>query len=97
MRNSYLSQNIVGLIVFVLAVAGCGLLPGQNAESNLETANANAENTSPKPEKTPEFTGEVTFPFEGFPAVPTTAKTANMSSCRCSNGLLTRWKREATR
>lgn len=75
MKRSDLSKNITGLLILLLAVAGCGLLPERSAETDTNTANANAENTAPKPEKTPDFTGEVTFPFEGFPPVPTTAKT----------------------
>lgn len=71
-------KNLLGILCVLSMVSACQMF-GSKEEANANANAAKTDNTetakkSSPAEKTPEFTGEVKFPFD-FPAVDTTAKT----------------------
>lgn len=65
-------KSLLIMVAIAVFLSGCS-----KEEANTNTANtgnAAANNTSPANNKTPEFTGELKFPWD-FPATDTTAKT----------------------
>jgi hypothetical protein len=70
-------KNLLVVLCFLAMSSACQMF-GSKEETNANTNTAKTDNTetaksSPASEKTPEFTGELKFPFE-FPAVDTSAK-----------------------
>lgn len=70
-------NNLLVITIMSVFLLGCSMF-GEKEETNTNVSsnadNAAANNTSPANTKTPEFTGELKFPWD-FPAVETTAKT----------------------
>ena len=69
-------NNILAIIVAAVFISACSMLGGKE-ETNTNTGNTTAANsTAPSSSKTPEFTGELKFPWD-FPAMETSAKTGD--------------------
>ncbi len=71
------AKFLLGVAILVTAVAGCGMLGGGDKSGTSNAGNSTVDNSTEakkQPEKKPEFTGEVNFPYD-FPTVDTAAKT----------------------